>query len=120
MITNISEEVEFYCNNHTEPIPLKIMTGNSAFYACPKYMLKDETHPDGHEENERACANRLSFDDAGNILMEFNKLAFEAFKNDEFIDFTNTCFKCKYYDVKVLFYSEDKICFGIVNRRAVQ
>ena len=120
MITNFSNDVEFYCINHAEPILLKIMTGSSKFYACPKYMVKDENHPDGHEVNERACANRLSFDDAGSILMEFNKMASESGENDEFTDFTNACFECKYYNVKVLFYSDSKICFGIINKRAVR
>ena len=46
MITNIGKNLEIYCGNHAEPIPMKIMSGETAFYACPKYMLKDEKHPD--------------------------------------------------------------------------
>ena len=120
MITNIGKNLEFYCGNHAKPIPLKIMNGETAFYACPKYMLKDKRHPDGHKKDEKACPNRLNFDDAGNIIMELSKMISASIEDDEFTDFTHTRFKYKYYDVEVLFYSDDRICLSVINRRVVK
>ena len=39
MIKKFWEYIHFYCLNHEEPIPMTIMEGDTAFFACPHYMI---------------------------------------------------------------------------------
>ncbi len=127
MVKNIWKKTSFYCNNplHEEPVPMVFKEGAiSSFYACPKYMKKDSQHPDGHEEDERACANRLSFDAAQNIMMAISDKISEAYFKGIVIDLTGQTFRVRYasmiYEVSVLLHRQDKIKIGIVNTSAVK
>ena len=122
-VSNLWENLEFYCGNHEERIPMVIQEGQSKFFACPKYMLKDEKHPDGHEADEKACVNRISFDDIGNIMMALHSVMSNAVADPgEMIDFNGYSFKHKSYDVKILKYNEftGKIKLSILNRKVLQ
>lgn len=120
--SNFWDKIEFYCGNHEKPILMVIQEGQSKFYACSKYMLKDEKHPNGHDRNEKACSNRMSFDDAGNIMMALHDEMSKASADPcESVDFNGFTFKCKSYDVTILKYNEfsGKIKLGIINRKVV-
>ena len=118
-VGNLWKRVHFYCINHEEPIPMIIMEGNTPFYACPKYMRKDEKHPDGHEEYEPGCGNRLSFESAFSIV---TALANQIADDGPSADHTNFKFKpsktSAIYCV-VLTDSKERIDIGVLNRRAV-
>ena len=121
MLKNFWEGLSFYCmNGHDDPVPMTVMTGSSAFYACPKYMLKDEEHPEGHEYGERACANRISFVDAERIVSKLSDEVSAAYLRDEIPDMTGYSFSFKTINVKVLRFKEGDIRLGIVNRKAVR
>ena len=121
-VSNIGQKASFFCmNGHPEPIKMVIKEGNNQFYACSKYMVKDEKHPDGYDPDfEKACNNRLSFDDAGDVIMKFSEILAESLMNGEMNDWTNIKFKVKQIDVKILRYSDKHIDFGVVNKRAVK
>lgn len=124
MILNFwdNDNIKFYCiNNHQKPVKMVIMNGQTGqFFACPKYMLKDENHPDGHDADERACSNRLSFMDAEQIVVALSKEVEDDLMNGIMGDYTGTIIHVKQIDAKVLDYSDSKIKIGIVNRRTVK
>ena len=121
MIKNIWSDISFYCiNGHEHPVKFVRREGESPFYACPKYMRKDEKHPDGHEADELACPNRLSFNDSASIVEKFASIVEESLLSGEVADFSGFKFKYKLYDVKVLFYSDKAIKIGVLNRRATE
>ena len=118
MLRNLWKNATFYCLNHDKPVPLYVIeTSMTPFYACPKYMLKDETHPNGHEKDESGCGNHLSFQDSYKIMEKFNNIIEDSLANEEMIDFTGLRFKYKSIQVKILKYSDDKIDIGITNSK---
>lgn len=127
MVKNIASDTKFYCMNdiHEKPVEMvfRLRTDDTHdnFYACPKYMLKDENHPDGHEADERACTNRLSFSDAGDIIAMFNKIVDDDMTNGCIADYNNFVFTYKNnIKVKVLSYGGKELKFGIYNRKAIE
>ena len=124
MILNFwdNDNIKFYCiNKHQKPVKMTIMNGQTGqFFACPKYMLKDENHPDGHDADERACSNRLSFMDAEQIVVALSKEVEDDLMNGIMGDYTGTIIHVKQIDAKVLDYSDSKIKIGIVNRRTIK
>ena len=124
MILNFwdNDNIKFYCiNNHQKPVKMTIMNGQTGqFFACPKYMLKDDNHPDGHDADERACSYRLSFMDAEQIVVALSKEVEDDLMNGIMGDYTGTIIHVKQIDAKVLDYSDSKIKIGIVNRRTVK
>ena len=108
MISNVFDHVQFYCMAHKEPKQLYVYKGaNSPFFACVKYMRKDENHPDGHEENEQACSNRMSFNLATSIMEQISKLVEEAILSGAVMNFTGYVFTYKAVEVTILEYSVD-------------
>ena len=114
-------------NGHEEPVPMIIKEGASKFYACPKYMLMDDNHPDGHLRGEAACTNQMSFNDAEDIVMQFSKIVEEDLMEDVYTDYSDLTFRVKNIDVTVLLYDthsaedgEASICLGILNRATVR
>ena len=120
MLSNFWDGVTLYCmNGHEEPVPMIYKEGNSLFFACPRYMLADENHPDGHRRNEPACPNRLSYYDAEKIISRLSEQVAESLVNDEVCDYTGYQFKFKNIHVRVLHYSEGDIRLGILNKGAL-
>ena len=120
MLSNFWKGLTFYCmNGHEEPLPMIYKEGRSLFYACPKYMLADDQHPDGHERYEPACPNRLSYPDAEKIVSMLADAVEESLAGDDFCDFTGYRFKLRQISVEVLRYSGGDIRLGILNRGAV-
>lgn len=117
----IWKNIKLYCPNHDDPIEFVPREGVTTFYGCPKYFKKDEKHPNGWDEFERACPNRLNFDDAQDIVVKLSDILEESFVSGEITDFTNLVFKHKYYTVKVLKYSlkDMSIDLGVTNNRAM-
>jgi len=117
MIKNIWNKVTFFCMNHEEPLPLyEYQSERETFYACRKYMKKDEDHPDGHEDGEPACFNRLSFTTAADIVSRFSAIAEEDLLIGNQADYKNMTFVVKNIKVKVLRYTPSEIRFGVLNR----
>ncbi len=121
MITNFWKDIRFYCMNHDKPVLMTVMSGESAFYACPKYMLKDEEHPDGHEKGEPMCMNRISFTRAQSVvdkLME--KVEKDRAAGVFAADYTGYRYNVSGIEVEVLKYSlESGMKIGILNRKAI-
>ncbi len=121
--------------NHEKPVKMTIMErhtnlavggGNqvdyqTVFYACPKYMLKDDEHPKGHEANEPACGNRLSFSAAEEIMKIFAKTVEEDLKNGIYADYKGFSFRYKNIDVQILDTDpmSEAMKVGILNRGAI-
>ena len=127
MLKNLTDKISFYCINgiHEKPVPMVFRErsddGHDDFYACPKYMLKDDAHPDGHGPDDKACLNRLGLSDAGEIISVFNRIVDEDMQENVFADYTNFSFPYKPgIQVKVLVFSDKEIRFGVLNRRAVK
>ena len=120
MLSNFWNGISFYCMNeqHEKPIHMVYKEGNSLFFACPKYMLADEQHPDGHERFESACPNRLSYVDAEKIVRMLSDQVQETMSNDEFCNFTGYRFKLRNIQVRVLNYTDGDIRIGILNKGA--
>ncbi len=123
-----NDNIRFYCmNGHEEPIPMEVKFGSSPFYACPKYMLMDTEHPDGHMPDEPMCTNQLSFSDAQDIVFRFSEIIEEDIVNDTFTDYTGYVFRYKNIEVTVLLY-DDKPCedgvpsvlLGILNKSTIR
>lgn len=120
MIKNFWEQIHFYCiHGHEEPVPMKVMSGQTPFYACPRYMLKDEEHPDGHEPGEQGCANRVSFTLAMSIVDRFSKVVEEDTAQGNIADYTNMKFTFNGVEVKILKYSPTDVRIGVLNRKAL-
>jgi len=114
MVTNIWKNIGFYCMNHPEPIPFYVYEGSATpFYACKKYMRKDEMHPEGHEDNEDACGNRLSFNMAISIVEKISKEIEDSLSKGELTDYNGFTFRYKNVRVKVLKYTPQKGVTGI-------
>lgn len=122
MVTNIWKNIEFSCMGHDRPIPFYVYEGSaSPFYACPKYMLKDEAHPNGHDDLEPACANRLSFNMAISIVDRISKEIETDLSDGVVADYTGWKFTYKNIDVKILEYSQTKgvTKIGILNKNNI-
>ncbi len=120
MIKNRWKNTEFYCMNHKKPVRFQEYTAShTPFYACPKYFLKDENHPDGHDEDEKQCLNRISTTLAWSIIEQISAMVEDAHKNSELIDFKNCCFPFKGYDVTILELNEysNRVKIGINAQR---
>lgn len=125
MIKNLTQNIQFFCiNNHKEPVLMtereRTDDNHDNFFACPRYMRKDEKHPDGFDENETGCNNRLSFSDAGDIIAAFNRVVDEDMASFVFRDYTNYEFTFKSINVVVLSYDSKVIKFGVLNKKAVR
>lgn len=121
MITNVWSNINFYCmNGHEEPVKFVRRDGESPFYACPRYMKRDERNPDGHEADVPACPNRLSFSDAASIVEKFASVVEESILSGEITDFSNFKFDYNMIKVRVLSYDDDEVRIGIINRKAIE
>lgn len=118
MIKKFWEYSHFYCLNHEEPIPMTIMEGDTAFFACPHYMIKDEKQPYGREQQEKMCVNRLSFTQATKIVDKFMKIIDADGFNAVGTDYKGLKFKVSGIDVRILKYSQSDIRIGVWNRRS--
>ena len=117
MLSNFWKGLSFYCiNGHEQPVKMVYQEGSSVFLACPKYMLADSRHPDGHERSEAACPNRLSYSDAERIVRMLSDTVQETLAQDDFCDFTGYRFKMRQITVEVLSYADGDIRLGILNR----
>ena len=103
--------------NHKEPVPMVYMEGATPFHACPRYMLKDDQHPDGHGPLEKACANRLSFGLSTKIVERLMEMVEDDVENGRYCDYTNLTFNCAGIRVRVLKYNPHEIRLGILNSR---
>lgn len=120
MIKNLWSRIELKCNCHSEPVPMYVYENSmSPFYACPKYMRKDDAHPNGHEENERGCANRISFNDVEHLVDKLGKVIAEDENNGVVADYTGLRLKWKTIDAVVLKYTPKKIVLGIKNSKQI-
>lgn len=126
MVKNLSGKAQFYCMNHPVPIPLIVRQRtddrNDNFFACPKYMRKDDAHPDGfdREAGETGCANRLSFSDAADLLDKFNKTVETDLMNGEISDYQGYRFTHRQIQAQILKYGGKELRIGILNRKAIQ
>lgn len=118
MISNFWKGTSFYCmcDRHESPIPMVFKEGNSLFFACPKYMLADEQHPDGHERTEPACSNRLSYSDAEKIVSTLSDKVQDSIMEGEICDFTGYNFTVRKIKARVLKYKDDDIRIGVINK----
>ncbi len=121
MLSNFKKGISFYCMNdqHEEPVLMVYKEGNSRFYACPRYVLSDKQHPDGHERFEPACHNRLSYVDAEKIATMLSDEVQETMSNGELCDFTGHMFKLRDIQVCILRYTDGDIRIGILNKGAL-
>ena len=74
IIKNLWGMTKFYCGHgHEVPVEMTYKVGpSSMFYSCPRYYVDKENRP-----NERACANRLSFEDAEAIILKLSDIILE-------------------------------------------
>lgn len=120
MIRNLWENISFYCmNGHDEPVKLVFQQGETPFYACPRYFLFDNDHPEGHLQGEAACHNRISFRDAEKIVSQLSSLIEEDTEDGCVADYKNCRFTVGHIRAVVLKYTAKEIRIGVVNRLAV-
>lgn len=121
MITGFWKNFTIFCmNGHEEPVEMVVMEGSTPFYACPRYMLKDKKHPDGHEEGEPSCPNRISMTAVSNLMNKFMQIVEKDEDEGVIGDYTGMQFTYNGIKVKVLKYSVNDTRLGIVNRRAIE
>jgi len=117
IIKNLWGMTKFYCGHgHEVPVEMTYKVGpSSMFYSCPRYYVDKENRP-----NERACANRLSFEDAEAIILKLSDIILEHEKNGQEFDLTNYQMTYKQIQVRVLDYKPNKMKLEILNRRALR
>ena len=117
IIKNLWGMTKFYCGHgHEVPVEMTYKDGpTSMFYSCPRYYV-DKTNRPG----DRACANRLSFDDAEAIILRLSDVILEHEQKGEEFDLTNYRMNYKQVQVKVLKYSPQEMQLEILNRRALR
>lgn len=118
VVKNLWGITKFYCGHgHEIPIEMVFKDGpSSMFYSCPRYYVDRINRP-----GERACANRLNFVDAENIVTLISDKIIESEKNGEQINLKNYEFDYRNkVHVKVLDYSVDEMKLEIVNRKALR
>lgn len=116
MIKNLWSTISFWCiHRHSEPVEMQVQYGpSSPFYACPKYF------PQNRDPDERACANRLNFVDAEEIVKKLGNIIATDQMNGNMIDYTNFEFDYKSIHIKVLEYKDKAIRLGILNKKALR
>ena len=82
-------------------------------------MKKDDKHPNGYEEGERACANRISFDDVRHLVEKFGDIIQNDEENGVIANYKGMKMKWKSIDAIVLEYEKEKIVLGINNRKEI-
>ena len=118
MLKNLWSRIELQCMKHH--VPMYVYEGAATpFYACPKYMLKDENHPDGHEEGEPGCANRISFEDYRHLVEKISADLENAFLNGEMPDLTGSKYRWKNVDAVIDKYSDKKIILSVLNKKEI-
>lgn len=116
MITGSWDDVTLVCGHrHKEPIPMVIQNGpSSPFYACPKYREENR------EPGERACNNRLSFQDYTTMLNHLHKLLIEAELADEQINLLHYKWKDrKGTEFQVLEQNGRHLVIQVYNKKAI-
>lgn len=106
------DKISIWCMNHDIPLKMEITQNmqnfKTAFFACENRARENSSH--------KTCANRLNLDDYQGIVLKL----FDIIASDPFCDFTNKTFDYKgarhKIHVKVLVYTDDEICLGILNR----
>lgn len=119
MIKNLWSRVTFCCNNnHEKPIPFRVRSGKTNFYACEKYF------PEFREAGEHVCVNRISLDDAEGIVLKLSELIEENDNLETQTDLTGYVFSYTgpraSMEVKILTYSENEIALGVINKTALR
>lgn len=116
-VKNLWGMTKFFCGHgHSTPVEMTYKQGpTSMFYSCPRYYVDQENRP-----NERACTNRLSFDDTEAIIMKLSDVILKHEKDGQEFDLTNYKMTYKQIDVKVLKYNASEMWLEILNRRALR
>ena len=116
MITNSWQNTHLFCiYRHETPVEMVLQSGQTVFYACPKYDLEQLG------ENERRCNNRLSIADFDKALEHIHQKLQEAEENDEFYNLTNYRWKTnKNIEFVVLKHEGDSIDLGVINWKAIR
>lgn len=119
MIKNLWSRVVFQCGNHDSKEHIKLFYHEpsfkeaSMFYSCPKY------YPDKRVDGEKACFNRLSFEDAEKIIQKLSDII-ESDENSGFIgNYTGLSYQVKFLKVTVVYYSDNKIILRVLNTKSI-
>lgn len=119
MIKNFWDGISVYCLNHEKPIRMIVMEGDTPFYACPRYMTKDEKHPDGHEPGEMMCRNRISFSAFTKVVEKYMSIV-ESYERQGCVgNFTGLTFEAGGVQAKILRDSVNDVRIGILNQKAL-
>ena len=108
-----------YLDDLLNRIELTVREGQSAFYACPRYMLADDAHPFGHLEDEPACPNVLSVTDAEKLLGVLSKQKEQMLLSGEYPDFTHYSFALPGIRATVIQERPHHLWIGVQNRAAI-
>ena len=121
IVKNIWDGLEFYCMNHDEPVKMVEKRGVSTFYACPRFMLADDEHPDGHQKFEPMCKNNLSFAQAEKIVSMLADEQLQSMLNCELCSFENKILTLPSEGVhaQVLSFKPGDKRIGILNKTAM-
>lgn len=120
MIKNIWSQITFVCGNHKHPVEMYVYEGAATpFYACPRYMLKDEEHPNGHNEGEPGCSNRMSFDAARYFVEKISKAMEEDILNNAIADMTGMKMSWHGIDAEITSHDTGKIIVAIKNLKQI-
>lgn len=110
-------DIDLVCTHrHEEPVRMVIQTGpTSLFFACPKYDIANCV------EGEPRCNNRLNLIDHDKLIVQLDKMRYEAEMKNEKIILTNYEWeiKSKGISFKVLSHEGDKLVVGMVNKMAI-
>lgn len=116
VIKNLWNMTKFYCGHgHEIPVEMIFKNGTTLFYSCPRYYVDNINRP-----GERSCTNRLSFDDAEQIILKISDKILEYENRGEKADITNYSFKYRNIEVKVLKYTEMEMRVQILNKTSVK
>lgn len=120
MVKNLWSKISIYCMDHEKPVRMYVYTGSETpFYACPRYMLKDDDHPDGHAPDEKGCANRASFEAVRHLVEELGRKIEEDAENGIVMDYTGTKLKWRQISAQVLSWTNLHISIGIRNSGSI-
>lgn len=117
VIKNLWGMTKFFCGHgHEIPVEMTYKVGPaSMFYSCPRYYVDNVNRP-----GERACSNRLSFEDAEAIVMKLSDAIVEHEEAGQNVNLENYEFDYRQTHVKVIRYTQTEVWLEILNRKALR
>lgn len=117
ILSGLWKNITFVCGHgHETQVDMIYKEGDTMFYSCPRYQVSKE------RPLERACANRMAFKDAEEIVLKISKEIIDAEANGTSINLTNYKFTHKQIDVHIISHdaATNAMTVSVLNHKAIK